>query len=295
MKATQQGVFKEGMVSSASAALLVLAGALVIGPKAVLRAQTVELQLVPSNAVPRLGTFYSIQLSNVPPLPFDPYPQLDVYSLSDAPGRYWVDDRAVDYVAVREQMEMETALQSLESQYGLDSLGGPPPIPGGGGGGGGNTNGSGNGYYVSYPDGSLWLDIAQLTNGEAPLTIHGTSSELYYEMQSKLTLPGGSWTSEGGLLGATNQNWTPVLIAVGNRTNCLFFRAHMVTNCDGYFTPPAWYVQYGLNPLSPGIGTQDADSDGLLNYQEYLWGANPVHAEGFSVWVSSPGGYCGIP
>jgi integral membrane sensor domain MASE1 len=72
MKATQQGNFPAWLLSLASAALLVLAVALVLGPNAVLRAQTAELQFVPANAIPQAGTFYSIQLSNVPPLPFDP-------------------------------------------------------------------------------------------------------------------------------------------------------------------------------------------------------------------------------
>ena len=187
---------------------------------------------------------------------------------------------------------MDSALRSLESQYGLAAPDVAPPMPGGGGGGG---SGSGSGYHISYPDASLWLDIAQLTNGQAPLTIHGTMTEVLYEIQSKLSLTNAGWVSEGGVLGATNQNWTPYVVPVRNRTNSLFMRVQVWSNCDGYFTPPAWYVQYGLNPLTLGVATQDADNDGLLNYQEYLWSCDPVHAQGFSVWVSSPSGYSGIP
>ena len=71
------------VVSAASAGLFALAAALVVGVNAGARAQTAELQFVPSNSVPRSGTFYSIQQSNLPPLPCNLYPELNVYSLSD--------------------------------------------------------------------------------------------------------------------------------------------------------------------------------------------------------------------
>ena len=278
-----------------SVGLLVLAVALAIGSNAVLRAQTAELQLVPSNATPLMGTFYLIQCSNLPPLPFNPYPQLDVYSVSEAPGRYWVDDRAVDYVALREQRQMESALRRLERQYGLNSPDGPPPIPGDWDPQGGDSNAPPMSSSVSYPDGSLWLSIAQITNGQAPLVIHGTVQDGLYEILSETQLTNGGWASEHGVRGATNQTWTPTTVAVGDRTNSLFFWARYWADCDGYGTPAAWYWQHGLDPLAAGIATQDPDHDGLLNWQEYLWGADPQVSEGFSVWVSSPGGYSGIP
>ena len=125
---------------------------------------------------------------------------------------------------------------------------------------------------ISYPDGSLWLSISQLTNGQAPLSIHGTVQDVLFEILS-------------------NQTWTSATVAVGVRTNSLFFQARAWTDCDGLGTPPAWYVQHGLNPLASGIATQDPDHDGLANRQEYLWGTDPQASEEFSVWVSTPGGY----
>jgi hypothetical protein len=274
---------------------IVLSTACLPGPHSVLRAQTVELQPVPADLVPASGTFASIQFSNLPPLPFNPYPQLDVYAVSNTPGWYWVDDRAIDYDALRLERQMDSALRSLERQYGLDSPDGPPPLPGGWVGGGDDTNSPPVIPFISYPDGSLWLSIAQLTNGLAPLTIHGTIADTLYEILSLPTLTNTAWTSEGGVLGATNQDWTPTTVSVGERTNSLFFRARVWSDCDGYGTPAAWYVQHGLNPLAAGIAIQDPDHDGLLNRQEYLWGSDPQAYEGFSVWVSSPGGYAGIP
>ncbi len=64
---------------------------------------------------------------------------------------------------------------------------------------------------------------------------------------------------------------------------------------DGFGTPNAWYLWNGLNPQISGIATNDADGDGLLNYQEYLYGTNPQVSEGFAVWVSEPELTSGIP
>ncbi len=63
---------------------------------------------------------------------------------------------------------------------------------------------------------------------------------------------------------------------------------------DSYGVPFAWYAINGLSP-SNGGATQDPDQDGLLNYQEYLYGTRPQVSEGFSVWVSTPNGTSSIP
>jgi len=41
-------------------------------------------------------------------------------------------------------------------------------------------------------------------------------------------------------------------------------------------------LQNNINPLASGVATQDPDQDGLLNYQEYLYGTNPNVSEGFA-------------
>jgi hypothetical protein len=103
-----------------SASFLILAAALVVTPN--LRAQTGEWQLVSSNAIPAFANFWSIQRTNWPPLPFDPYPALDVYTFTDTPGWYWYDDRAVDYDALYERLRTESAVTQLQSRYNLTEV-----------------------------------------------------------------------------------------------------------------------------------------------------------------------------
>jgi hypothetical protein len=64
---------------------------------------------------------------------------------------------------------------------------------------------------------------------------------------------------------------------------------------DSYGVPYAWYAQNGLVPIMAGMAGEDPDHDGLLNWQEYLWGTKPTVSEGFSIWVSTPNGTTSIP
>lgn len=60
--------------------------------------------------------------------------------------------------------------------------------------------------------------------------------------------------------------------------------------------PDAWKVLWGINPQpGQGVASQDPDFDGLCNWQEYLWGTDPVQPEGLAIWVGSPAGVSGIP
>jgi len=58
--------------------------------------------------------------------------------------------------------------------------------------------------------------------------------------------------------------------------------------------PEGWAVLNGLNPLTPGLASQDPDLDALTNKQEYLFGTKPQINEGFSIWIGQAGGF-GLP
>jgi hypothetical protein len=54
-------------------------------------------------AVPNDGTFWSMQLTNFPPFPMDPFPTLPLYQWqpdgsTNSDGQYYFDDRSLDYV-----------------------------------------------------------------------------------------------------------------------------------------------------------------------------------------------------
>jgi hypothetical protein len=77
-----------------------------------------SLQAVPADQVPRYGTFWSLQRTNCPPTPFDPFPDLPVYYLGFG-NSYLLDDSTVDYVAIYNEREAERALRRLEWEAGL--------------------------------------------------------------------------------------------------------------------------------------------------------------------------------
>jgi len=85
---------------------------------------------------PLVGTFYSLQLSNAPPFPYDPWPDLPHWALGN--GIFVVDDSTIDYLSFE---------QSSAS----------PPVPGAGA--GADTNAPIPAY--NYPGTcAFWLEIA---------------------------------------------------------------------------------------------------------------------------------------
>ena len=53
--------------------------------------------------------------------------------------------------------------------------------------------------------------------------------------------------------------------------------------------PDGWKVLFGVSTTDLSVAGKDPDLDGLSNWQEYLWGTNPSHAEGLGIWIGSPG------
>jgi hypothetical protein len=143
-------------------------------------------------------------------------------------------------------------------------------------------------------------------------TIEGGSSGAAYDVFSVVSLvgptPGNAvwtWLGQGtncGIYSVTNQPeaqtyyilGTPLLASDGSGLTVAWERL-VGKSSDGYGTPNAWYLAQGLDPQTPGIGSEDLNGSGLPNWEKYLYGANPEATATFAIWVSQPSGTSGIP
>jgi hypothetical protein len=178
-------------------------------------------------------------------------------------------------------------------------------VPLGGGGGCASNNAvymtdmsytviSGQGFTFTFT-------IAGGTNG-LPYDVFSTTNLAYPITNSVWT-----WLGQGtncGVYSITNLPNTPSFYVLGTPLLAgddsgltVAYERLIGVSSDGYGTPNLWYLWHGLSPAisGVGIGGDDADGDGLLNYQEYLYGTNPQVSEGFAVWVAEPGLTSGIP
>ena len=186
-----------------------------------------ELQQVAPEDVPQYGTFWSLQQTNWPPLPFNPFPDLPVYYLSG--NSYLLDDQAVDYEALDRQRRIDRARAYLEADSGLSAEAAEAVLA--------TEEGmkwaqefEGEFGMMSltagydYPAGALYLEITGVTTN-ANLVLHGSTSEYVYSLLSVEALTNSNWHSEQVVRGASGQDWTDAAVPVGVRTNQLFFRA----------------------------------------------------------------------
>ncbi len=123
--------------------------------------QITGLQQVSPQSLPQTGSFYRVQRSDYPPLPFDPYPELPVYSLGN--GRFLIDDTSVDYAQLEAAQQAQLTAQS-SATVGLMSP---------------DSSGGGLGFsplVYDYGSTNLWLEITAWSNATAYLTIHPPSN-----------------------------------------------------------------------------------------------------------------------
>jgi hypothetical protein len=211
------------------------------------------------------GTYWSLQ-SDQPPMPFDPFPELPVYVIDPAKGILVVDDRSVDFSALRAQQEEQAQMQAMAMDM---------PSPGDGGGDSG-TNGFSNSNYVQPDYGTnLWIAQVGISSGSLVGIVSNSSPDISYEIQSltDLAQAGAGWGSEGFILGSELTNWTPMSVAMNNRTN-LFVRIKSWADSTGSGIPDWWQLQYfvyvGIDPYA------DPDGDGYNNLEEFLNGTDPT-------------------
>ncbi len=158
---------------------------------------------------PTVGTFYSLQLTSLPPTPYNPVADLDldIYSWGNV---FLVDDREVDYVSLREEQKAERMTSFSEG----------PPTPGEDEAGEGDEPMESPPSY-NYSETNLWLEIRGVTNSSAHFWIHAHETNAAYDLFSTTnltaTVPGLNLTNWVWLLRTTNNQTDVILtnLAVG--------------------------------------------------------------------------------
>ncbi len=169
-----------------------------------------ELPLVAPSAVPTVSTFWLWSGYEKyrweefgPPIPSNPWgTNVDVFSFTNDYGtQFIIDDRPIV-----EAQAQAAANGELQSSMTLSSESEQSPD-------------SGGGMYgpmdLSSTSNALWLEVTGVTSAMVPnagmiyVTVHGTVENQTYEILSKESLTNSGWLSEGTILAAAGQDWTP--------------------------------------------------------------------------------------
>ena len=262
------------------------------------------------------GNYYSLQHANWPPLPGNTAGE-PIWQMN---GFYLINDLNYDYDNPPPHKATSPGKKTAKVASGM-RVTANVAVPGpGGSGGGGGTNISFSSNFQVMTTNDLWLQITGTTNTGAGITaslvIHSpwNVTNGIYDLFATSNLLSTTWQYLGRCSpGQTNLTVTGLIGDIG------FFRlgttndtdgdgltdayerlvshtdpaSFTLLSSDGVGTPDAWYLQNGINPLIPGLASQDSDQDGLVNYQEYLYGTQPMISEGFAVWAAS--NYSNIP
>jgi len=148
------------------ALIVVMATALISLSSPVLHGQSASSAEADTPPLP--GTFYSLQHPEWPPLPAN---LLDLPFYSVGNSVFVVDDRLVDYDALEKE-----AAEKAEAE--------------------GMTGGKGGAFgpmAAMYGSNELWIEITQVTNDFAHLTLHNTDTNLSQQLLSKIALTDPFW------------------------------------------------------------------------------------------------------
>jgi len=214
-------------------------------------------------APPLRGTFFSAQFPEHPPYPFNPLPELDVYSFENI---FVFDDRKVDYSS-----------QKSESPFSMNSAGEGPPVPGEGG-GGESTNNVPPAY--SYTTNDLWLEITGVTNEAADFVIHTPQTNSIYDLFSTTNLV-------ASVPGLNLTNWIWLLRSAAGETNLVLTNLP-VTQVESYYRLGTMQDSdadgltdaYELLVSHTDPNDPDTDGDGLSDFYELLHGLSPFVSQG---------------
>jgi hypothetical protein len=235
--------------------------------------QSIPVTATGPSAERPFGTYWSL-VNNQPPMPFDPFPELPVYVVDPTNRIFVVDDRSVDFSALRAQQEEQEKAQAEVLAETMMAMKVPPP----GDSGDGGTNSytlNASGFGLPGYGTNLWIRLDGISSGNLVGIISNTVPNVYFELQSKSDLiEDPQWLSPGwGVFGAGATNWTSFSMPMSSPSN-LFVRVRSWAD-DGSGLPIWWQLQYfghtGVDPLS-----FDSSGDGLTLWQDFEAGYDPT-------------------
>ena len=231
------------------------------------------LPLLEASEVPEFGTFFSIQLTNYPPFPFCPLPELPVYLLeAPASGSPWFvyDDRGVDYPALAQarrglrELRATARTLGLETEFvaeygvaaGLDSGGVNPPLA-----------------LMSCGANELWLEITNVANGWLHLNLHNATNLVYALWTTTNLLTPFAVETE---LWPTDPNCQPFALQNFDR-QYLFVRAEDWTGVDSDVDGvPDWWAWKYFGNVHVTDTNLDYSGDGYTFAQDYFNNVPPT-------------------
>jgi hypothetical protein len=201
-----------------------------------------------AEALPKNGTFYSVQNQNWPPLPGN-MNNLPAWGLGN--GIWLLADQDFDYAAQAQQNE---ALHAMARAMGLEM----------------DNENTANAFVIDTNE--LWLEITNVLNGLAYLNLrHGT--DYVYEVWSKQDLTVSNWDIETEVFPGTNQDVMPFTVSELGRTN-LFIWARDWTGITsgGNETTEWWFWKYFH---TVDLSDTNLDSLGYTLLSDYQNGYDP--------------------
>lgn len=228
---------------------------------------------LPNNTV---GTFYSLQNPEWPPLPGD-VNGLPVWQMN---GFYLLNDVSFDYSAAA--MSMSSSMMMMDS------------IDPGSGDGGTNPSFANELMSSQLDTNALWLEVTNVDiyGGIAYANLHNATN-MVYAIWATTNLLGG-WQVENEVW-PSDTNCEPFTMQTHGR-DILFLRAEDFTDVDANSNsiPDWWEWKYfGYFGVDPNA---DPDKDGVSNLLEYQTGGNPLVFESVVyAWGDNREGECNVP
>jgi hypothetical protein len=238
--------------------------------------------LEPLSPAPTKGTFWSVQRTNLPPLPFDLFGgQLPIYELK--PGVFIIDDSQVDF----------TAMEALSPNSGesMSMSGAPEPCDPCA------TNSSAksvtNAPAYGFDATNVWLEITGVTNGQAYFVVRTPDSFETYDMFGTTNL--NLTTNVGGL---NRTNWVWLMRTAFSQTNLVltnlwpsegWFKLGTMLDSDSDGLPDAFEII--VSKTKPH--ERDSDSDGIADGDEMgpnglPWSLEQARRNSVVVYANTP-------